>query len=89
MAWLPTASLAEQLTVLEPSGKSEPDAGMHVTCAGPLMASFADAVKVTRAPVGPVASAIMFGGSANTGGVLSMLTTYVFGNSKFPARSSA
>src|SRR3954453_21309601 len=49
---LPVVPFAEQLTVVTPTGKSEPDAGEHVTAA----AGSAVATNVTVAPPGPVAS---------------------------------
>src|SRR4051794_32313297 len=51
---LPVVPFAEQLTVVMPSGKSEPDAGEQVTVA----AGSAVATNVTVAPPGPVASTV-------------------------------
>src|SRR5512146_2478712 len=55
VAVLPCASCAEQLTVVGPSGKAEPDGGVHVTGTGPSTRSFALAVYVPIVPVTLVA----------------------------------
>ena len=55
----PRLSLAEQLTVVLPSGKMEPEAGEHSTETGPSTRSRAVALKVALAPFEPVASTVM------------------------------
>src|SRR6266581_3486310 len=55
----PRLSPAEQLTVVSPSGKVEPEAGEHSTETGPSTRSRAVALKVALAPFEPVASTIM------------------------------
>ena len=68
----PWSSVAEQLTVVVPSAKVEPEAGTHVTAglAGEV-SSVAVALKETTAPAALVASAVMLPGTVTTGGVLS------------------
>jgi hypothetical protein len=68
---LPAASRAEQLTVVVPNGKVEPEAGLHVTGGFGVTASVAVAVNLTVAPDGPVASTVMFRGTETTGRVVS------------------
>ena len=70
-AVLPCESVAEQSTVVVPSGKVEPEAGEQETGTGPSTISVAVAVKVTTAPDGPVASTVMLPGSDSVGGVVS------------------
>src|SRR3954454_8793588 len=60
-----------QVTVVFPRGKIEPEGGSHVTITGPSTLSIAPAAKVTTAPSGPVASAVMSLGAVITGGVVS------------------
>ncbi len=71
MATFPAASLAEQWTVVTPSGKTEPDGGVQTTGTGPSTLSIAVAVKVTVAPPGPVASTTLSAGNVSTGGIVS------------------
>ena len=68
---LPAASVAEQLTVVVVIANVEPEAGVHVTGTGPSTLSVAVTVKVTTAPDGLVASAVMLEGTVITGGVVS------------------
>jgi hypothetical protein len=68
---LPRLSVDEQVTVVVPMGKVEPDGGLQVTGREPSTKSLAEAANVTTLPVGPVASAVMFAGSVSTGGVVS------------------
>src|SRR5215831_19468863 len=70
-ATLPALSDAVHVTVVVPSGKVDPDAGVHVTGTTPSTSSSADAVYVTTAPAGLVASAVMFAGTVITGGIVS------------------
>src|SRR5260370_15538104 len=67
---LPTLSVAEQVTVVVPSGKIEPEGGEQVTGSVPSTTSVAVAAKVTAAPDGPVASAVMDVGKLKEGGVV-------------------
>ncbi len=66
--------MAEQLTVVVPSWKFEPDAGMHKGVREFPEESDAVAVKVTVAPDGPAASLVMLAGRLRVGGVLIWLT---------------
>src|SRR5258708_32254073 len=75
-ATLPAASCALHCTVVVPSGKVDPDAGVHVTGTGPSKSSMAVAVNVTTAPEALVASAVMFdGGGGTVGGLVRENTT--------------
>ena len=69
---LPCESVALQVTVVVPSAKVEPDAGVHTTSAiGPSTSSVAVGVeKFTTEPLGPFASTLMAAGTLlSTGGV--------------------
>ena len=68
-------SLAVQVTTVVPSAKVEADVGEQTTLGDGSTISVAVAEKVTEAPVGPVASAVMFGGRERTGGVVSTMVT--------------
>ena len=68
LALLPWASVAVQLTDVEPTGKAEPDAGAQIGVIDPSTRSEAVAVNVTGVP-GPVASAVMAAGAVTVGGV--------------------
>jgi len=70
-AMLLEESVAAQDTVVVPRAKVEPEAGEQTTNGDGSTRSAAVAEKVTEAPVGPVASAVMFGGRERTGGVVS------------------
>ena len=76
VAVLPAASVAEQLTVVVPSGNVEPEGGVHVTTGFAGFASVAVAVKVVTAPDGPCASTVVFAGRFSVGGVVSHETTF-------------
>jgi hypothetical protein len=65
---LPYRSLEEHVTVVVPIGKTEPDAGEHVTVAGPPAASTAVAVNAAAAPSGEVASIVTSPEVVTTGG---------------------
>jgi hypothetical protein len=67
----PATSVAEQVTVVVPSAKVEPDVGEQVGESEPLTASVADAVKVTTEPDALVAWAVMLPGTVTAGGVVS------------------
>jgi hypothetical protein len=68
---LPALSVAEHVTLVEPTGNVEPEAGVQVTGTEPSTRSEAEALKVTLAPLGPVALTVMSAGTVTTGGVLS------------------
>src|SRR5258708_6136732 len=77
LATFPERSDAEQFTVVVPSGKTDPEGGVQTTGTGPSTASIAVAVKVTVAPLGPVASTTLSDGRVSTGGVVSPSTVMV------------
>jgi hypothetical protein len=68
---LPALSVTEHVTMVEPTMNVEPDAGVQVGVKEPSTASNAEAVNVTTAPTGPVASTLMSTGTVTTGAVLS------------------
>src|SRR5439155_5785705 len=68
-------SVAVHVTVVGPSGKVAPLAGVQVTGRGPSTTSLADAVKLNAAPVVPVASTIAFAGTVTTGPIVSATVT--------------
>jgi hypothetical protein len=67
----PRASVAEQVTVVAPIAKIEPEAGEQIGVNTPLTVSVADDVKVTVAPAALVASLMIFAGTVTTGAVVS------------------
>jgi hypothetical protein len=67
---LPCVSVAVHVTVVVPMANVLPDAGVHVTGSVPSTRSIADAVYATTAPLGPVAGAVMLGGTVTTGDVV-------------------
>src|SRR5438874_1604175 len=71
LAVFPAPSTAETVTVVMPTGKSEPEAGLAELETTPLL-SVALVVKVTTAPERLVASTTTGAGSAITGGVVSV-----------------
>src|SRR5882762_10417485 len=71
VAVLPALSLALQLTVVVPIGNRLPDAGVQVTGTSPSTVSVAEAVKVTTAPAGLVASTVIAPGTVRVGGSVS------------------
>src|SRR5258708_10339659 len=70
---LPT--LAEQFTVVLPTGNVEPEAGTHVTATKPATQTVEVPAQDTFAPPGPVASTAMFAGSESAGAVGSTTLT--------------
>jgi hypothetical protein len=71
----PCASVAEQVTLVVPTGKVDPEAGTQLTGKGPSTTSVADAPKVNGAPEGPVAGKVAFAGTVTTGAVESRTVT--------------
>ncbi len=63
--------MAEQVTLVVPSGKVEPEAGEQVAATEPSTMSVAEAEKVAIAPDGPVASRVISEGTVTVGGVVS------------------
>jgi len=84
--WL---SVAEQFTVLVPSGNVEPAGGLQLGVTGPSTTSLAVAWYVTGAPFGPVASAVVLPGSASTGAVVSCMSIVKARLALLPAVSAA
>src|SRR5262249_40442664 len=71
---LPAASLAVQVTLVVPNENVEPDAGLHAGITFASSGSLAVATKVATAPLGPVASNVVFDGTVTTGAVVSAAT---------------
>jgi hypothetical protein len=71
----PFVSVAVHETVVGPSGKVDPLAGVQLTARGPSTTSLADAVKLNAAPVAAVASTVAFAGTVTTGPVVSPTVT--------------
>ena len=59
------------VTIVVPSGKIEPEAGLFEVATLPSTSSMAEVVKFTNAPAGPEASAVISDGTLMTGGVVS------------------
>ena len=76
-AVFPALSVTEHDTVVEPNANVEPDEGVQVGANGPSTRSEAEAVYVTTAPLGPVASAVMSAGTVITGGVVVVVLVVV------------
>ena len=89
LARFPAVSCAEQLTVVVPRANVLPEAGKQIGDMEPSTRSVADAVQVALAPLGPVASFVMFEGRVNTGGVVSCTVTSNWVLSALPAASCA
>src|SRR5581483_6762544 len=85
---LPWLSVALQLTVVVPTGKPDPEAGVQTTETEPSARSLADAVHVTVV-VGPVASTLIASGRASVGGVVSRTVTPNEPAALFPCTSVA
>jgi hypothetical protein len=70
-AVFPAPSVAEQLTVVVPTGKVEPDAGLQLAASAPETVSFALAEYETALPEDESASTVMFAGRLRFGAVVS------------------
>lgn len=90
VACFPLASVAVQLTVVDPIGKAEPEAGLQLTPGLASTMSLAVAEKPTVAPALLVASAVIVPGRFNVGGVVSTtVTVKVAAALVFPCESVA
>src|SRR5947207_4546164 len=72
---LPCASVAEQFTVVAPSAKVDPEAGVQLTASAPSTMSVAEALEGATAPPRAAASLGMFAGSESAGAVVSWTVT--------------
>jgi hypothetical protein len=70
-AAFPALSVTEQATWVEPNTNVEPEAGLQLGVIAPSTASDAETLKVTTAPLAPVASTVISAGTVTTGTVLS------------------
>ena len=75
LAALPARSLAAAVTVVVPTGKEEPGAGVFTVGIAPSTASTAEVEKLTAAPAAPVALTVMSAGTTTEGGVRSSTLT--------------
>src|SRR5436309_11318048 len=90
VAVLPAASLAEQVTSVEPRAKVVPGIGEQSTLTAPSTRSeAAGSAYPTTAPLGPVASTTSFACGTIAGGVVSCTTTLKVEVAVFPAASVA
>src|SRR5205809_6654310 len=89
LALLPCASVAVHVTVVLPSAKVLPEAGVELTVTSPSTISSALAVKVTTAPAALVASAVMSAGTVIAGGVMSRTVTVKLPVALLPCASVA
>src|SRR5438105_4899505 len=64
---LPDGSVAEQVSIVEPSANVDPDGGAHVTGRLAAQLSVADAVKLAGAPAGLVHSSVALAGHVTVG----------------------
>jgi hypothetical protein len=69
---LPALSVAEQLTVVVPTGNVEPDAGVQTGVIEPSTRSVADALNVTVVPEELGAATVMSAGTETEGAVVSL-----------------
>src|SRR6266496_4934056 len=74
-AVLPEPSVAVQVTVEAPSGKTEPEAGEQTTVAAEQLSAALGVAKVTMAPADAVATAATLAGQMMVGGVSSTTVT--------------
>src|SRR5919201_1581448 len=75
VALFPCLSVAEQLTVVVPTGNLAPESGLQSTGTDPSMLSLALAENVTTFPLGSVVVVLMSSGRCSTGGVESRSVT--------------
>src|SRR5215218_5626952 len=85
----PAASVAVQLTVVTPTGNSEPDVGEQTRTGCGSTRSLAEATQTATAPAGPVAFRTIGVGTATSGAVVSTTFTSKDVVDVFPARSVA
>ena len=67
----PAASVAMQLTVVQPGGNTLPEGGLHATVGGPQSSVAVGAGYATGAPTVLVATTVTSGGQVMTGGFVS------------------
>jgi hypothetical protein len=89
LAELPRLSAAVHVTLVLPSAKVAPLAGVQATVTAPSTMSVADDVKVNAAPAALVASTVAFDGIVNTGAMVSTTVTVNDCVVLFPATSLA
>jgi hypothetical protein len=67
---LPSWSVAEQVTLVDPIANVEPEAGVQVGVREPSRRSVAETENVTAAPFFEVAFTVMSAGTVTTGAIL-------------------
>ena len=88
LAWLPEPSVVEQVTVVVPFGKAEPDAGLHVVDAGlPQLSPTVGANDTTAAHRFGSVDLTMFAGHVIEGPCVSFTVTVKLHEEEFPATS--
>src|SRR6185503_5861997 len=85
----PLPSMARHDTVVAPTGRAVPEAGVHATGRGPSTTSEATASKVTSAPDSDVAATVRSPGAVIAGAVVSTTATSNEPRVRLPARSRA
>src|SRR5439155_27080144 len=85
----PCASVALQVTVVAPSGKVVPEAGLQLAATAPSTMSAAEALWPAARRVGPDATLGMFPGTLTTGGVVSWTVTVNVLADEYPCASVA
>src|SRR5260370_10064609 len=89
MPVLPAASLAVQVMAVLPSAKALPEEGEQLGVSEPDTVSAAVAVKVTAAPLGPVASTTLGAAMVTTSGVVAATETAKLAFAALPCMSVA
>jgi hypothetical protein len=82
-------SVAVHVTVVAPSGKVAPLAGVQLTATAPSITSVADTLKVNAVPARLVASTLAFAGTVTTGPVVSVTVTVNAADPVLPRASVA
>ena len=87
---LPAASVAVQVTVVAPGGKSEPLGGTHATVgAGSAASEAVGSGKLTVVPLGALCSTVRSGAAPRVGAIVSWTVTVNWTWELFPALSVA
>src|SRR5689334_10421895 len=75
LCWLPLASAAVAVTVVVPTGNSEPEAGLQSTGAAPQLSVAVGQANVTICPPGGAPVTVMFAGQTSSGFSVSFTVT--------------
>jgi hypothetical protein len=77
------------VTVVDPTGNVDPEAGVHVGVIGPSTASLAEAANVSTFPAAELALSVTSAGTVTTGAVVSTTLTWKLAVLELPAASLA